>query len=243
MKILIINPNTTASMTAKINQAALEVAEEKTEIITVNPKDGPASIEGYYDEAFSVPGLLREMRLKESENIDGYIIACFDDVGLDAARNIAEGPVVGICEAAVYTASIVAGSFVVVTTLPSSIPAIEKTIRGYGRENFCKGVRAANIPVLGLEEGEIGEKMIREEILCALKEDSPESIVLGCAGMADLAKRLSKEFEIPVIDGVASAVKIVEGIIVQGLKTSKAGGYAIPPRKIYKGKFSDDQLI
>ena len=90
---------------------------------------------------------------------------------------------------------------------------------------------------------EINKKMIREEILCALKEDSPESIVLGSAGMADLAKRLSKEFEIPVIDGVASAVKIVEGIIVQGLKTSKAGGYAIPPRKIYKGRFSDDQLI
>ncbi|GIT47562.1 MAG: hypothetical protein Ct9H300mP13_3580 [Gammaproteobacteria bacterium] len=56
----------------------------------------------------------------------GYIIACFDDVGLDAARNVATAPVVGICEASVYVASMVAGSFAIVTTLPSSIPAIER---------------------------------------------------------------------------------------------------------------------
>ena len=241
MRILIINPNTTASMTDKIREAAISVSNNETEIIAVNPKDGPASIECYYDEAFSIPGLIREVRNQHYGSIDGYIIACFDDVGLDAARNITDAPVVGICEASVYTARLVAGSCVVITTLPSSVPAIEKTLTRYGSDRFCKRVRSANIPVLGLEEGDSGEDMIREEIKKTLKDDSPESIILGCAGMADLANRLTEEFNLPVIDGVAAAVKLVEGLLSQGLKTSKILGYALPPKKVYKGCFSDDQ--
>ena len=73
MRILIINPNTTASMTAKIKEAAISVSNNETEIIAVNPKDGPASIECYYDEAFSIPGLLREIRSQDFGRIDGYI--------------------------------------------------------------------------------------------------------------------------------------------------------------------------
>ena len=242
MEIRIINPNTTASMTEKIGRAAQDVAATGTVITAVNPADGPASIEGYYDEAFAVPGLLREIRRGESQGVAGYIIACFDDVGLDAARNVATAPVVGICEASVYVASMVAGSFAIVTTLPSSIPAIEKVLRRYGRDNFCKRVRAADIPVLGLEEGGgEGEALIPAEIEAAVREDGAEAIVLGCAGMADLAKRLSVDFGLPVIDGVAAAVKQVEGLVAQGLKTSKMGGYAMPPRKNYVGQFADDQ--
>ena len=105
MEIRIINPNTTASMTEKIGRAAQEVAATGTVITAINPADGPASIEGYYDEAFAVPGLLREIRRGESQGVAGYIIACFDDVGLDAARNVATAPVVGICEASVYAVS------------------------------------------------------------------------------------------------------------------------------------------
>ena len=61
MRILVVNPNTTASMTEKIGTAARAVAAQGTEIIAVNPADGPVSIEGYYDEVFSVPGLLAEI--------------------------------------------------------------------------------------------------------------------------------------------------------------------------------------
>ena len=133
MKILIVNPNTTLSMTDKIGEAARSVAAVGTEITAVSPEDGPVSIEGYYDEAFAVPGLLREIRKGEAQGMDGYIVACFDDPGLHAARSIATSPVVGICEAAVYAVSMVAGSFTVVITLRSSVPAIEKVVRGYGR--------------------------------------------------------------------------------------------------------------
>ncbi len=101
-KILIVNPNTTASMTQTIADAARAVAAPGTEISTVTWPMGPASIEGFYDEAFAVPGLIRA--LLEAPDADPGIIACFDDTGLDAARSVARFPVVGICEAALVTA-------------------------------------------------------------------------------------------------------------------------------------------
>ena len=242
MKLLIVNPNTTASMTEKIRLAARAVAETSTEIIAVNPDSGPASIEGYYDEGFCVPGLLREIRKGESDGMDGFIVACFDDPGLNAARSIATGPVVGICEAAVYATSMVAGSFSIVTTLASSVPAIETLVRTYGRDHLCRRVRAANIPVLSLEqEGSNERELIEAEIALAISQDAAEAIILGCAGMTDLAQHLTQRFGLPVIDGVSAAVKMVEGLVSQGLKTSKAGGYVWPPNKMYHGEFAHDQ--
>jgi allantoin racemase len=58
MRILMINPNTTASMTRTIAKAAAAAAATGTEIVAVNPEFGPPSIEGYLDEAFSVLAFL-----------------------------------------------------------------------------------------------------------------------------------------------------------------------------------------
>src|SRR3712207_6800173 len=78
MRILVVNPNTTLSMTEKIGAAARAVAAPGTAITAVSPAMGPASIEGYYDEAFAVPGLLEEVRKGEAMGFDGYVVACFD---------------------------------------------------------------------------------------------------------------------------------------------------------------------
>ncbi len=144
---MVINPNTTGAMTEKIAKAAKAVANSTTEITAVNPDKGPVSIEGYYDEAYCVPGLLELVCKGEKESYNGYIIACFDDTGLDAARAVARAPVLGICEAAMYTAAMLGTSFSVVTTLPRSIPIIEHLAVKYGMERFCRKVRAAEIPV------------------------------------------------------------------------------------------------
>ena len=84
MRILIVNPNTTVSMTRKIEAAARAVAVAGAEITATNPAYGPPSIEGYYDEVFAIPGMIEEMR--RAEAFDACIIACFDDTGLEAAR-------------------------------------------------------------------------------------------------------------------------------------------------------------
>ena len=99
---------------------------------------GPASIEGYYDEAFALPGLLQEIGAAEQRGCQGAVIACFDDTGLDAARSLVTMPVVGICEAAMHVASLIAGKFVVVTTLSRSIPPLEMLARRYGMAERCR---------------------------------------------------------------------------------------------------------
>ena len=152
MRLLVVNPNTTRSMTEKIGAAARAVAAPTTEIAAVSPGMGPASIEGYYDEAFAVPGLIEEVRKGEDRGCDGYIVACFDDTGVDAARCIARGPVLGIAEAAMHVASMIAGSFTIVSTLGRSAPALEHLVHKYGFERRCQRVRTAEVPVLALED-------------------------------------------------------------------------------------------
>src|SRR5882724_6502 len=117
MRIKVINPNTTESMTRTIGLAASHVAAPGTEIVAVSPAMGPVSIECHYDEAVSALGVLDEVRKGEAEGFDGYIIACFGDPGLLAAREIAKGPVIGVAEAAMHAASFIATGFSVVTTL------------------------------------------------------------------------------------------------------------------------------
>jgi allantoin racemase len=229
MQILIVNPNTTASMTEKIAVAARAVARPDTEIIATNPREGPASIQGFHDVAMCVPGLLAEIARYPSA--DAIVIACFDDTGLDAARCQADVPVIGIGEAAYHAASFLSCKFSVITTLGRSVPGIEANLKRYGLDARCAKVRATEIPVLELERNDPGTLgRIRSEIARALEEDRAEAIVLGCAGMADLMSRLSDEFKVPVIDGVACATTFAEALAATGLKTSKIGGYAPPTR-------------
>jgi allantoin racemase len=234
VEILVINPNTTASMTAAIGRAAERVAAPGTKIVAVNPATGPESIEGYYDEALALPGLLAEVAGGEARGVDGHVLACFDDTGLDAARALARAPVVGIGEAAFHAASLVAGRFSVVTTLSRSILAIEANLIRYGLIARCGRVRASGVPVLALDRREADAcRRIDAEIEAAKRDDRAEAIVLGCAGMVDYAAELASRHALPVVDGVTAAVTLIEALVRLGLTTSKVGGYAYPlPKRI-----------
>lgn len=245
MKIAIINPNTTASMTATIADAARRVAHADTEIDAITSSMGPVSIEGYYDEVFAIPGLLVEIARAEREGADAIVIACFDDTGLDAARALASIPVIGICEAAVSATAFIAQRFSIVTTMERSRLPVEQLVHRYGMGSRCK-VRAADVPVLSLEDPNSNARdRLRSEISAALKDDKAEAIVLGCAGMADLTAALRLEFGVPVVDGVAAAVKQAEALVALGLSTAKRGAYATPIHKPYRGdlaRFSPEAM-
>jgi allantoin racemase len=239
IRIAVINPNTTASMTATIAHAAQMVAAAGTEIVPITSSMGPASIEGYYDEAFALPGLLKEIGQAERNGAAAALIACFDDTGLDAARAMVRMPVIGICEAAMATAAFIAKRFTVVTTMERSRVPIEELAQRYGMAGRAR-IRAANIPVLSLENPNSGAReRLRKEIARAIAEDNAEAIVLGCAGMADLAHTLSAEFDLPVIDGVGAAVKQAEALVALRLSTSKRGAYATPIAKPYAGTLAE----
>jgi allantoin racemase len=242
MRLHLVNPNTTASMTAKIGAAARAAALPDTVIDARQPAMGPASIEGFYDEALAVPGMLGCIREADRDGADAHIIACFDDTGLDAARAAAKAPVIGIGEAGFHMASLIAARFAVVTTLGVSIVPIEHNLRKYGLSERCARVRAAEVPVLALEERN-AEALTRisTEITAAIRDDRAEAIVLGCAGMADLATEFAGRHGLPVVDGVAAAVTLAEALVRLGLTTSRLGAYAAPRAKTYSGLLSPFQ--
>jgi allantoin racemase len=236
MRIKIINPNTTRAMTDKIGACARAAARPGTQILAVSPAMGPASIESHYDEALAVPGVLQEVTTGELEGVDGYVIACFGDPGLLAARELARGPVVGIAQAAMHVASLVGTRFSVVTTLRRTVGQAWHLAEAYGMKRFCANVRACEIPVLELDElGSSARERILEECRRALVEDGADSIVLGCAGMADLCQVIGRELGVPVVDGVAAGTQLVESLVNLRLGTSKHGELAAPLPKPMTG--------
>lgn len=233
MRILVVNPNTTASMTALIEQCARAAVGPGVTLDAVNPATGPVSIESHLDEAVAVPHLLDLLRAGEQEGYDGFVIACFGDPGLHAAREVVASPVVGIAEAAMRTAAYLTRRFSVVTTLARVVPHTWEIARSYGVADLVGGIHACEIPVVELETDPAAYDTILAACRTALAADRSEGLVLGCAGMADLCATLSLELGVPVVDGVAAAAAEVEKLLRLGLATSKTGEYAAPPKKIF----------
>ena len=203
MRLLVINPNATTSMTAKIAAAARRAVPVGVEVIAVTNHAGPPSIQGARDGERATPGLLA---LVATADADAIVIACFDDTALAEARRLSPLPVIGIGEAAFHAAMMLGAPYSVVTTLSVSVPVIEANLAAYGLAASCARVRASEVPVLDLERpGSAAEAKVSAEIGRALAEDGARAVVLGCAGMADLATRLSARHSVPVIDGVAAA--------------------------------------
>ena len=76
MKLLLINPNTSDTMTVGIAQSAQAVAAASTQIIAVHPTFGPLSIEGHYDEAFAAAGVAEQVRLAQAQSPDAIVLGC-----------------------------------------------------------------------------------------------------------------------------------------------------------------------
>jgi allantoin racemase len=230
--INVINPNMTAEMTELITRAAQQSASPTTRIVGRTARFGAASIEGHYDEALAAIGMLKEVAAGDEAGVDAHVIACFGDPGLLAARELSAAPVLGIAEAAMHAASFIATRFSVVTTLSRTKVIAEHLVRNYGMEHACRKVRAVDVAVLDLDKPEANVRgILLDECRKALRDDGSGAIVLGCAGMADLAHDLSSALGIPVIDGVAAAVRFAEALVGLGLKTSKQGDLAFPLRK------------
>jgi allantoin racemase len=238
MLIKVINPNTTWAMTRSIGACARAVAGPGTTIEAVSPSMGPTSIESHYDEALSVPGVLAEIAVGEGEAADGYVIACFGDPGLQAARELATAPVVGIAQAAMHTACFLGRGFTVVTTLARTRGRTWDLAAEYGMRERCRNVRACEIEVLDLETDPDARKIILEECRRAVEQDGSDAVVLGCAGMAELCADLSAEVGAPVIDGVAAATLLVQSLVTLGLTGRTAGEFAQPSPKAYLGLMS-----
>ncbi len=232
MRILFINPNTSESFTEKIQAIAQQYALPTTQVVAMNPASGPRSIESIYDELLSSAGTL-ELAIHQLDQFDAFVLACYSDHPVVyALREITDKPVLGIADASMSVACMLGYQFSVVTTNDEWKPLLWDAVKHFGLVDRCASVRTTGMAVLALESGEQDTyKMILEASRRAIEEDGAEVICLGCAGMTGLDKKLEAELGVPVIDGVVSALKILEGLVGYGLRTSKRLAYSRPAAK------------
>ena len=231
MRVLVINPNTSEAMTQDIGEGARRYANEGTEIETTSPAWGPRSIEGHYEEELAAVATLETIR-ERAADFDAVVIACYGDPGLFAAREISPVPVVGIAEASMLMACTVAHRFSIVTVLPRVRPMLEDMVRLHGLETRCASVRTTPLSVLDCErDPSAAEREIVRAARAAVAEDGAEAICLGCAGMGPLDKAVQGQVGVPVLDGVACAVKLAEGVFDYGLTTSRVAAFKEPEPK------------
>ena len=213
-------------MTATVLSAARAVAAPGTTVTAVQPDQGPAAIESPAQAAFGEVGVVRAVVDSAADGVDAYVIACFGDTGRDAARDLADVPVVGMTEAALMSAALVAYRFAVVTLPVRTIAMADAVVRHLGLEHRCV-VRGVDLAVGDLH----GPPTVVEELLVAaskraIAEDGAEAVVLGCAGLSGVAEVIGRATGVPVIDGVAAGVGLAESLVRQGLRTSPIGTYA-----------------
>lgn len=230
-RIAILNPNTTLAFTERLAVAGRALAATGTTVVARSPTFGTPSVECHVDEAIATLGLIGLAREEEALGTDAYVIACFGDTGLDAVRETVAGPVIGMTEAALHAAMIVAPFFSIVTLPPRTIIQAERVVRSIGLSHRCRRVRAIDVLVddcVDLDPALLAS-MIAESRR-ALEEDGAEAIILGCAGLSELVAPMRAALGVPVIEGVGVALKMAEALVANGLRTSKRSSYATPPR-------------
>ncbi|MFB7324676.1 aspartate/glutamate racemase family protein [Streptomyces sp. NPDC056190] len=235
MRILIANVNTTASMTETIRAQAAASASPGVEIVGLTPSFGPESVEGNFESYLAAVAVMDRI-VRYDEPYDAVIQAGYGEHGREGLQELLDVPVVDITEAAAQVAMLIGRTYSVVTTLDRAVPQIQDRLLLAGLSERCASVRASGLPVLELEADPArAADAIVTEARRAVDEDRAEVICLGCGGMAGLDQKISAATGVPVVDGVAAAVTLAEGLVRLGLSTSKVRSYAPPRPKTVTG--------
>lgn len=217
MKILVINPNSSPAMTADIRRAAERYAAGRFAVEVLPTPGAPEFIDTFEDRALAAPGM---MRLVREHPADAYVVACHCDPNLQLLRELTDRPVVGIGEASFSMAAMLGDSFSVLSTGIYSNPNKVNLIRSYHMEAHLASVRA-------VEDGPEDElTRYLATARRAMQEDGAEVIILGCAGLCQLAGDMEKALGVPVLDGVACGLAVAEGMVYAGMHTSKFRYYS-----------------
>jgi allantoin racemase len=232
-RLALLNPNTDARHTAAMADVARRALPEGCEVTAVNAERGPSSIESEADSAIAAAEVVSLLRSTEPH--DAYLIACFGDPGLEAARELTDAPVVGIGEAAYLAAGLIAKRFAVITTLARGVPALEDAIEARGIGRRCLTVVPLDIPVA--DQGSHNPDTTPAIVAAGrrLAADGAEALILACGGMADVAATVEREVGLPVCDGVSFGATLAHAMWRCGLHTSKAGAYGWPEPIPYLG--------
>ena len=236
MRLLVVNSNTAEAVTAQVEAAARAVAGPGTEIVAVSAPWGPSAIEGRTDGLLAAAATVEAIAQREA-GFDGFVIACYSDPGLQAARELTDKPIVGIAEASMLLATTLGHRFSILSPLRRLRPVLEELARAYGLQDRLASVRTVEVGILEVgRAGRPGLDAFIEAGRLALEQDGAEVLCLGGAVLAGRDREVSAALGVPALDGTACAVKRCEALVSLGLRTSKLGGYQPPrPKRVTDG--------
>ncbi|ETF04032.1 Asp/Glu/hydantoin racemase [Advenella kashmirensis W13003] len=235
MKLLVVNPNISETVTALIHAEARRSASTDTLITMATARFGMAYIETRF-EALVAGYATACVTAEHAGNFDGLVVAAFGDPGLAGLKELFDVPVVGMTEAALASACLLGQRF--------SIIAISHRIEAWYRECVASNglsSRLASIRSLDSRLQHIDtiqqDHAARLEMLClqAVHEDGADVIIVAGAPLAGLARTLREKIPVPVVDGVSSAVRHCESLVSLQICTAREGSFAAPPKKLNTG--------
>lgn len=228
MRILVVNPNTTAAMTESIGETARRCASPGTEIVPLTARYGASGIDSNFESLISAVAVM-DLVSGYRDTFDAVVLAGFGEHGREGVQEIIGAPVFDIAECSAHVAQLIGRSYSVVTTLRRSIAAIEDRLTVAGLFARCASVRAVGLSTLDIERHpDDAARQVFEQARLAVHEDRAEVLCLGCAGMTGLDELIAADLGVPVVDGVAAAVRLAEAVVGMGLRTSKVNTYAYP---------------
>lgn len=233
INILLINPNSTKSMTDR----CLESIQDSLPInVTVYgytpPRPAPTAIESQTDAIMSTAACMKGI-MPIASKYDAFLVACFSHHPLIAAlREQLMQPVIGIMEAAIYSSRMCGSKFGIVTTGMRSMYALDASVKNiYGMSDFSVGTESSRMSVLELEsrsEEEVEDRLAKAATKLQIR--GADCIALGCAGMSNMHKACQDAVGMHdrvamVIDGVNMGVHFLIGLVRENLGTAKGGKY------------------
>lgn len=229
MRILLLNPNMTASMTDRMVEIAQAAAGPSVEIVPLTATSGFPYISSRA-EAQIAGALVLEMIAAHRKDIDAVIIAAFGDPGLVGARELFDLPVVGVAEAAVMTAALLGDRFSVVTFSPHMARWYTECVQATGLQSRFTGVRcpATAPPELASVQTDMRSDLIALTEL-ATDQDGADVVIMGGAPLAGLAPRIAQQASGILVDPVAAAT--LQAIALARLAPSYARRAARPETK------------
>lgn len=235
MKILLLNPNTTADVTDLLHAAGSKAASAGTELVPVTAARGVPYI-ATRAEAQIGGAIALEMLAEAGPGVDAAVIAAFGDPGLFGARELFAFPVVGLAEAAMLTACMLGRRFAIVTFAGALAPWYEECVAMHGLSARCAGIRTLDGSFQSISEVQ-AEK---EELLVALanravEQDNADVVILSGAPLAGLGAKVRDRIPVPVVDPVAAAVRQAETLAVLKPRKAVAGTFRRPDPKPTRG--------
>jgi allantoin racemase len=235
MRLLLLNPNTSAAVTERLAASARAAAAAGTQIVPLTAPRGVPFIASRA-EAQIAGAVALEMLAEHHGRYDAAIIAAFADPGLLGARELFDVPIVGLAEAAMLTACMLGRRFSIVTFTTAMGPWFRECVDVHGLGGRCASIRMLDEPFASLASVQVE----REEELVALanravNEDEADVVILAGAPLAGLAARVRHRIPVPLVEQTIAAVRQAETLVALSPIKATRGTFRRPSAKSSSG--------